>query len=146
VKKLLILLFLASLSCYSQTPWQDSLSRWEKKESKKTYGWYDSLTEANKLQRLKDYYGLQIKARREAYLSRITDSVGVVNIQAGTRTSYINHLKSIGYVCDNSKADWRKAYNKPEWFGSNWQNKADEAWAGSTGLNDFLNFCKQYNY
>lgn len=139
-----ILLFL-TITGFSQN-WADSLAKFERKDSKKSYGWFDSLSVTKQTDHLREWYSLKIKSSIESRLTNISDSTANVITQANQRQAYIQHLIQVhGFACNNSKADWRLAYNHPEWFGTNWQSKADQAWATST-LNDFLNFCKQYNY
>jgi hypothetical protein len=125
--------------------WADSLAKFERKDSKRTYGWFDSLTAAKQVTHVQEWFSLKVKASIEARLVSLSDSTTNAANQNNYRLAYIAHLKTLGYVCDNSKTDWRKAYNHPEIWGENWRNKADIAWAASTGLNDFLNFCRQYN-
>ena len=144
--QLTILLILISLSGIGQN-WADSLAKFERKDSKKTYGWFDSLSVTKQTDHLREWYSLKIKSSIQSRLTNISDSTANVITQANQRQAYIQHLIQVhGFACNNSKADWRKAFNQPEVFGDNWQFKADEAWGLSTGLNDFLNFCRQYNY
>jgi len=146
MKKILIFICLLPFVGFSQTNWVDSLAKFEKKDSKKSYGWFDSLTAANQTQHIREWFSLKIKASIEARLNNVRDSNANITNNNNARQAYILHLQGLGFTCDNSKADWIKACNHPEWFGANWKNIGIAAWQNNTGLNDFLNFCRQYNY
>lgn len=132
--------------------WADSLTKFERKDSRKSYGWFDSLTIANQTKHILEWYSLKIKTSIDERVAQLADSTNYSNNQIMQRQAYIRHLQSKGYAGDNRKTDWRKAYNKPEIFGANHQSKADQAWEasrvinGGKGLDDFIIFCQQYNY
>lgn len=145
MKKLIFIFLLFPLFGNCQTQWGDSLQKWERLEARRSYGWFDSLTAAQKAIYINRWYSLKLKAAHEARLNAINDSSANETTQINARLAYINHLKSLGYKCDNSLADWKKAYNHPEWFGKFWEQKAIFVQGIST-LNDFLSFCRQYGY
>ena len=151
MKKLIVIFLFASLGCQAQN-WADSLAKFERKDSKKTYGWFDSLTNTNQTQHLQEWYSLKIKVSIQTRLLKLADNTVQSNGELTNRQAYILHLQGLTFACENSRADWRKAYNHPEWFVSTWQSKADLAWTaskienGGNGLTDFLNFCRQYDY
>lgn len=140
--KLTLLLLFVTITAFSQTAQQkfDDF-----KERLKTYKLSD-LPADQQQDTITKWYQLEsasiFEQAQSEQAQKVSDSIARVT----ARANYILHLKSVGFACDNSKADWRKAYQKPEWFGARWQTNADASWANSTGLDDFLNFCKQYNY
>ena len=148
-KIILIILFFASIAGYSQTYWQDSLAKYEKKESKKTYGWFDSLTSTKQQKQITDHYSLEVKVRIEQRLNRISDSTTGANQDTMTKQAYILHLQtahSFGCNKNNLLPDWEKIYNdNPAWFGQKSKAWIDETYANAT-LNDFLSFARQYGY
>lgn len=152
MKKLLIILLFATIAGQSQTYWADSLAKFQKQESKKTYGWFDSLSSTKQQQRITNWYSLQIKVAIEARQRNINDSITGVNQQNTIKQAYIQHLQSIGYQINEgvnrnqpTQADWRKAYNHPEWFGSRWSMFADSCYL-HLKLSDFLDLCRIYRY
>lgn len=140
--RLIILFLLGALMGSAQTAQQklDAL-----KARMQTYKLAD-LPEEQQQDTITKWYQLEAAAIYETAqaekAARISDSTA----QAQAVKAYITHLKALGYKCDNSQADWRKAWKRPEWFGAAWQAKADAAWRASSGVKDFIAFCKQYGY
>lgn len=153
MRTLITILLLTPLLLTGQTSWQDSLTKFERREALRSYNWFDSsFTAAQRTVYLHSYHSLKHKAAHEALIKALNDSLTGIQAAAALRQQYINHLKTLGYACDNSLEDWLKAFNHPEWFGANWQQKAaffhnrSLPVNGGDGLNDFLRFCRQYGY
>jgi hypothetical protein len=145
--RLLILLFFP-LFGFGQTQWADSLQKLEKRDARKDYDWFKNLSDIKKTEYINTYFTVKQNAAHEARLREVTDSTANVVNTESSKQVYIAHLRTLGFsLTDNvpSKADWRRAYNHPEWFGKNWEAKAIDAKQTGT-LKDFLQFCRQYGY
>jgi hypothetical protein len=111
---------------------------------------YDGMTSAQKTTHIQNWVGLKIAAAKENDLNRInaeTEATAAAAAQtaaeATAKQQYIDKLKSLGYLCDNSQADWYKLYNRPAIFGSTWQDKANYQKSISTGVDYFLSVSRE---
>ena len=147
MKKLLLIALLFSTLAQAQT-YQDSLTIWNKTESLKSYGWFDSLSNDAKASYNNAFTSLRIKAAHEQYLNGIKDSLAAVQQSIIDANNYIIHLQSLGYKCDGSLDDWYIAYNHKEVFGQNWDDLATEQYNTNKDdeLGALINFCKNHSY
>lgn len=56
----------------------------------------------------------------DAKLNKATGQINAENqeiFEAQQKDMYINTLKSIGFICNNSIEDYKKLFNRPEIFG-----------------------------
>lgn len=83
----------------------------------------------------------------DAKLNKATGQINAENQEAyqkQQKQAYIESLKEVGFNCDNGVEDYEKLFNRPEIFGDRWQQKAEEAQAQSTSIDDFINLTIQY--
>ena len=97
--------------------------------------------------------GLKIAAAKEAEANRLAAIASQTAAEQAAATAataekqaFIDKLKSLGFLCDNSLADWKKLFNYPEIQGSTWEQKATYQQSISTGLDYFLQFAKDLLY
>ena len=100
---------------------------------------YVAMTDAQKTTHIQTHYDLKIKAAKEIEANRLESEAEQVTAQATQVTNQTNALKAIGFIGDNSQADWDKLYNRPKVFGANWQMQANYQKSISTGVEYFLN-------
>jgi len=103
---------------------------------------WTQMTDAQRNTYLRQYLGLQIAARKEIEANRIESETEQVTLAAQRTLAAIAYLQNLGFVGDNSQADWYKLYNRPHIFGANWQAQADYQISISTGVDYFI--CKVY--
>lgn len=119
-----------------ETTTQDALKAFE--DSWVTLQW-TAMTDAQRNTYLRQYLGLQIAAKKEEEANKV-ESDRIAEIAAQQRKqSILDYLTSIGYLCDNSKEDWRKLFNRPHIFGETWAEKADYQQSISPGIDYFIN-------
>lgn len=145
--RLILFFMLGSLVGFAQTAQQ----RLEAFKARMATYKMSELTEQQQQDTLDAWKVLEADAIYEAAMAEKTARTSDSTAQVAAIRAYVIHLKALKFACDNSQADWRKAWNRPEIFGGSWQAKADAAWAASRGpdghgLEDFINFCKQCNY
>jgi hypothetical protein len=81
---------------------------------------------------------LEVAAEQEIEANRVETETAQIAQATQGRTDLINMLQQLGFVCDNSQADWNKLYNFPEVYGSNWQTQATYQKSISPDVNYFL--------
>jgi hypothetical protein len=86
----------------------------------------------------------------KAFDARLNNSMTLINAekqevqQKQQKQSFIGMLQSLGYVGNNCVEDYKKLFNRPEIFGSTWEEKAELFHAQSTSIDDFINLAIQY--
>ena len=93
----------------------------------------------------RQWTGLKIAAAKEAKTNRLAAVAAQTAADQAAQTAattvkndFIAKLKLLGYLCDNSQADWNKLYNNPVLFGANYQAQATYQKSISTGVDYFL--------
>lgn len=105
---------------------------------------WKAMTQEQKLDFIARWFELKIF---DAKLNKATGQINAENqaeAEKQQKQAYIDSLKEVGFKCDNGVEDYRKLFNRPEIFGTRWQQKAEEAQAQSTSIDDFLNLTIQY--
>jgi hypothetical protein len=103
-----------------------------------------NLTDAEKLAIIWRWFELK------AFDARLNNSMNQINAekqeqyQQQQKQAYIDALKSIGFNCDNGEEDYKKLFNRPEIFGSTWEEKAKLYHGQSASIDDFINLAIQY--
>jgi hypothetical protein len=100
---------------------------------------FTGMTAAQKTTFIANLYALKIAAAKEIETNRIESETQAVTDNETRKQALIVKLQAKGFLCDNSKADWYKVYNRPMIFGANWQKQADYQISISTGVYYFLN-------
>jgi hypothetical protein len=94
------------------------------------------------------YNDAMLNARREAYENQQEQALINEAEQAKAKQDYINHLREHGFELPKdmpTESDWKRAYNKPEYFGKYHEATATAKSVKGT-LDDFIQFCRQYGY
>lgn len=99
---------------------------------------YVGMTSAQKTTHIQTHYDLKIKAVKEIEANRIEAEAAQTAAQSANLADSKSKLQSLGYLCDNSQADWNKLFNRPEIFGLNWQAMATYQKSISTGIEYFI--------
>ncbi|MCE5225282.1 MAG: hypothetical protein LLG05_05415 [Porphyromonadaceae bacterium] len=99
---------------------------------------YVGMTSAQKTTHIQTHYDLKIKAVKEIEANKIESEAANTAAQTANLADSKSKLQSLGYLCDNSQADWNKLFNRPEMFGVNWQTMATYQKSISTGVDYFL--------
>lgn len=124
---------------YMTTTAQDALKTYEgnwKKQS--SLAAFNVATAANRAAYLCQWMEKKMAAAIEIESNRIEEEAAQATADANRKALYISKLKSKGFACDNSTADWYKLYNRPHIFGEHWQTQADYQISISTGVDYFL--------
>lgn len=115
----------------------------------KATGW-STMTVQHRTDFVFEHYRLKIAAAKEADVERINAEAAAAQEAAAqaaaattARQQFIDKLKSLGYLCDNSQTDWDKLYNRPEMFSSIWQAQANYQKSISPGIDYFLQQAQQ---
>jgi hypothetical protein len=100
---------------------------------------FTGMTAAQKTTFIANHYALKIAAAKENEANRLESETQSIIDNENRKQAFITKLKSKGFICDNSQADWHKVYNRPQIFGASWKKQADYQMSISTGIDYFLN-------
>jgi hypothetical protein len=107
---------------------------------------YIAMTSAQKTTHIQTHYDLKIKVVKEIEANRVESEIANTAAQTANLADSKSKLQSLGYLCDNSQADWNKLYDRPKLYGINWQQTATYQKSISTGVEYFISKANEVLY